>query len=299
MDWLNYHHLLYFWTVAREGSVSRACEQLGLAQPTISGQLHKLEESLKTKLLERAGRGLVLTEAGKVVFAYADEIFKLGQELQNAVKGRGPGRPLRLVVGVADVLPKLIVYRLLAPARHVPDPVHVVCREGKPARLLADLAAHHLDVVLSDTPCGSAFKVRAFNHLLGECGLSFFAAPELARRHGGDFPRGLHRAPFLLPTEETTLRRLIENWCRANRVTPEVRGELDDSALVKIFGQAGEGVFAMPSVIEQEVCRQYGVQVIGRAEEARVRFYAITPERRLEHPAVVALAEAARRELFV
>src|SRR5262245_35226654 len=146
MDWLNYHHLLYFWTVAREGSFSRACEQLGLAQPTISGQLHKLEESLQTKLLERAGRGLVLTEAGKVVFAYADEIFKLGQELQNAVKGRAPDRPLRLVAGVADVLPSLLVFRLLAPARNAPDPVHLVCREGKSPRLLADLAAHQLDV---------------------------------------------------------------------------------------------------------------------------------------------------------
>jgi len=299
MDWLNYHHLLYFWTVAREGSVSRACEQLGLAQPTISGQLHKLEASLQTKLLQRAGRGLVLTEAGKVVFRYADEIFKLGQELQSAVKGAGPGHPLHLVVGTSDALPKLIIYRLLAPARRAPGPVHLVCREGKPPRLLADLASHHLDVVLSDTPCGSAIKVRAFNHLLGECGLSFFAAPDLARRCGGDFPRSLHRAPFLLPTEDTTLRRLIETWCRANRVIPEVRGELDDSALVKVFGQAGEGVFVMPSVIEREVCERYGVKVVGRAEEARVRFYAITPERRLKHTAVVALAEAARREVFV
>lgn len=299
MDWLNYHHLLYFWTVAREGSISRACEQLGLAQPTISGQVRELETSLGTKLLQRAGRGLVLTDAGRTVFAYADEIFKLGHELQNAVKGRGPGRPLRLVVGVADVLPKLIVYRLLTPARHIAEPVHVVCREGKPARLFADLAAHHLDVVLSDSPCGSAYKVRAFNHLLGECGLTFFATAELARRHGRDFPASLNRAPFLLPTEDTTLRRLIDNWFRANRIAPEVRGEFDDSALVKIFGQAGEGVFAMPSVIEAEVRQQYGVEAVGRIEEARVRFYAISAERRLKHPAVVALSQAARQELFV
>lgn len=298
MDWLNYHHLLYFWVVAREGSVARACEQLGLAQPTISGQVRELEQTLGEKLFQRAGRGLVLTETGKVVFAYADEIFKLGQELTNAVRGRGAGRPLRLVIGVADVLPRLIVYRLLQPLRHLKEPVRIVCREGKPPRLLADLAAHHLDVVLSDLPASPVVKVRAFNHLLGESGLSFFATPALAKKHGGDFPRSLDGAPMLLPTEETAMRRAVEHWLRGQHVRVDVRGEFEDSTLLKIFGQAGEGVFVMPTVIEPEVCRQYDVVALGRIDVPRVRCYAITAERRIKHPAVVALAAAARQELF-
>jgi LysR family transcriptional activator of nhaA len=298
MDWLNYHHLHYFWVVAREGSIARASEELGLAQPTISGQLRDLEEALGEKLLQRSGRGLVLTDTGRVVFDYADEIFKLGQELLNAVKGQGRGRPLRLVVGAVDVLPKLIIHRLLQPIRRLGEPVHIVCREGKPARLLADLAAHHLDVVLSDMPGSPLVKVKAFNHLLGECGLSFFATPDLSQKYGNDFPRSLEHAPFLVPTEETAGRRVLEQWLRANNIQAEVRGEFDDSALVKIFGTAGEGIFAMPTVIEEEICREYGVVVIGRANDVTVRCFAITTDRRLKHPAVAALVAAAKHELF-
>lgn len=298
MDWLNYHHLHYFWVVAREGSIARACEHLGLAQPTISGQLRDLEAALGEKLLQRAGRGLTLTETGKVVFAYADEIFKIGQELVNAVKGRGTNRPLRLVVGVADVLPELLVYRLLQPLSGLAEPVRIVCREGKTARLLTDLAAHHLDVVLSDTPTSPLVKVKAFNHLLGECGLSFFAAPTLAARYGRGFPQSLEHAPMLVPTEETAGRRLLEQWLRANHLSAEVRGEFDASGLVKLFGAAGQGVFAMPTVIEREVCARYGVEVVGRVSEVTARFYAITSERRIKHPAVAALTAAAKSELF-
>lgn len=298
MDWLNYHHLHYFWVVAREGSVARACEQLGLAQPTISGQVRELEQAIGEKLLQRDGRGLALTEMGKVVFTYADEIFKLGQDLVHAVQGRSPGRPLRLEIGVADVLPKLMVYRLLQPLRDLPEPVRIVCREGKPPRLLADLAAHNLDVVLSDLPSTPLIKVRASNHLLGESGLSFFATAALAARHGGDFPRSLDGAPVLLPTEETAMRRLLEHWLRSQQLHPVIRGEFDDSALLKIFGQAGEGAFAMPTVLETEVCRQYDVQVLGRIDGPRLRCYAITAERRIKHPAVAALIAAARQQLF-
>lgn len=298
MDWLNYHHLLYFWVVAREGSIARACEQLNLAQPTISGQLQALEKALGEKLLQRAGRGLELTETGKLVFAYADEIFKLGQEMLHTVRGGGGGRPMRLVVGIADVLPKLIVHRLLQPVLHLSESVRIVCREGKTTRLLADLAAHHLDVVLSDMPTSPLVKVKAFNHQLGECGLSFFASPDLAARYGQDFPRSMDHAPWLVPTEDTTARRLLEHWLRTNRLSADVRGEFEDSALVKSFGAAGEGVFVMPTVIESEVCAQCNVQVIGRAEDLLVRFYAITPERRIKHPAVSALTATARRELF-
>ncbi len=298
MEWLNYHHLLYFWVVAREGSIARACERLGLAQPTISGQLRDLEQSLGEALFHRAGRGLVLTETGKMVFGYADDIFKLGQELQNAVKDRRPGRPRRLVVGVTDVLPKLVVHRLLEPVQQLDEPVHLVVREGKPERLLGDLAIHNLDVVLSDAPPASFLKVKVFSHPLGECGVSFFARDDLARRHAAAFPACLHNAPILLPTEESAVRRSLEQWFRSERITPVVRGEFDDSALLKTFGRAGKGMFAMPSVIEEEVCRQYEVRVIGRAERVRVRCYAITAGRRLEHPAVAAVCASARNDLF-
>ncbi|MFO0879506.1 MAG: transcriptional activator NhaR [Gemmataceae bacterium] len=298
MDWLNYHHLLYFWVVAREGSITRACEQLKLAQPTISAQLQALERALGERLFERAGRGLALTETGRVVFTYADEIFKLGQEMVHAVQGETSDRPMRLVVGIADVLPKLIVYRLLQAVLHLERPVRIVCREGKTTRLLADLSAHNLDVVLSDTPTSPLIKVKAFNHLLGECGLSFFGTPALVERYGQDFPRSLEHAPFLIPTEDTSARRLLEHWLRSHKVVVDVRGEFEDSALIKSFGAAGEGLFVMPTVIEREVCKQYGVEVIGRAEELVMRFYAITPDRRIKHPAVHALTTSAKRELF-
>jgi LysR family transcriptional activator of nhaA len=298
MEWLNYHHLLYFWVVAREGSITRASEQLGLAQPTVSGQLRELEHSVGEKLLHRVGRNLALTEMGRKVFSYADQIFKLGQELHGAVKGRTASGPMRLAVGAADVLPKLILYRLLLPVQRLSEPVRIVCREGKTDQLLGDLAVHRLDVVLSDAPADPLIKVKVYNHLLGECGLSFFGSPDLARKHGGDFPRSLHHAPMLLPTEDAAVRRALEQWLRSHDLSPQVRGEFEDSALLKLFGQAGEGFFAMPTVIEADVCRGYGVQVIGRVDSLRVRCYAITAERRLHHSAVAALSAAARENLF-
>ena len=298
MDRLNYHHLLYFRVAAREGGIGKACEQLDLAQPTISGQIRELEAELGQKLFQRAGRGVALTEAGKLVFGYADEIFKLGQELRNALAGRAGARPSRVVVGIADVLPKLIARRLLEPVSRLADPVHVVCREGKTDRLLGDLAVHELDVVLSDTLPGPYLKIKTFTHVLGSCGLTFFATPKLQKRLKGRFPRLLHGAPLLLPLEGSPLRRALDGWFRANKVVPAIHAEIEDSALVKIFGQAGDGVFAMPSVVEGEVCAQYGVRVLGRAKGPLMRFHALTAERRVRHPAVAALVEAARGELF-
>jgi len=298
MQDLNYHHLFYFWVVAREGSIARACEQLAVAQPTISSQLRDLEASLGAKLLTRAGRGLVLTDTGKLVFDHAERIFRLGQDLLNALNTQTPGRPLRLVVGAADVLPKLILYRLLRPLKEYADGVRIVCREGKPGRLLADLASHNLDLVLSDLPASPLVKIQAFSHLLGECGVTIFGTTELARRYGKDFPRGLAGAPMLLPTEDTASRRLLEHWLRTQRLSIDVRGEFDDSALMKCYGEAGEGIFAMPTVIEDDVCRHNGVKVIGRVENLRVRLYAITTGRKVEHPAVQLLMEKARTEMF-
>jgi LysR family transcriptional activator of nhaA len=298
MEWLNYHHLLYFWTVAKEGSVVRACEKLRLAQPTISGQLRLLEESLGQKLFNKAGRGLALTDVGQVVYRYADEIFGLGRELQDVLKGRPGGRPLRLLVGVSDLVPKLIAYRILQPALAMAEPVQIVCEEDTPEHLLAELAEHRLDVVLSDMPVTSLIRVKAFNHLLGDCGVTLFGAPALAARYRRNFPACLDAAPFLLPIEGSSLRRSLEQWFDTAGIRPKVVGEFKDSALMKTFGQAGAGLFAGPAVIEREVRDHYRVAVVGRVDSVVERFYAISVERKLKHPAVVAISEAARDVLF-
>ena len=298
MERLNYHHLLYFWMVAREGQVARAAARLRLAQPTVSGQVHALEGALGEKLFERAGRGLRLTEMGRVVFRYADEIFALGRELAESVKGQPTGRPLRLKVGVADGLPKLVAYRLIEPALSLPQPVQLVVHEQSTERLLAALALHDLDVVLTDRVAPPGVSVRAFNHLLGDCGATLFAAPRLSVKYRRRFPQALDGAPFLLPGETSTLRRALEQWFERRRIRPRIVGEFDDSTLIKVFGQAGKGIFAAPSIIESSVCKQYGVTVVGRLDRVRERFYAVSAERRLKHPAVIAITESARRELF-
>lgn len=303
MDWLNYHHLLYFWTVAREGSVMRASEQLYLSQPTISAQIRALERSMGEKLFIKSGRKLVLTEIGRVVFRYAEEIFSLGRELTDTVNGRATrspsNRPVRFFVGVADVIPKLIAYRLLEPAFQLSEPIHVICKENKPDRLLAALAVHELDLVLADTPITPTVSVKAYNHLLGECGVTIFGHPKQAALYRKRFPHSLNGAPFLVPTDNTTVRRSLDQWFDTQGIHPDIKGEFEDSALLNVFGQTGMGLFAAPSAIEAEVQRQYGVRVIGRTEAVRERFYAISVERKLKHPAVVAISEVARRELFI
>ncbi len=298
MEWLNYHHLLYFWTMARQGSLARASAELRLAQSTISGQIRALEDSLGEKLFARRGRRLVLTEMGRVVFRYAEEIFSLGRELRDAVKGRPVGRPLSLMVGVADVVPKLVARRLLEPALKLPEPVRLICREDKPERLFAELAVHNLDIVLSDAPIDPSIRIRAFNHLLGECGIVFFGTAKLAAAHRRNFPESLDGAPVILPTENTTLRRSLDQWFAARGIRPRVVGEFEDSALLKVFGQVGMGLFPASSIIADEVQRQYQVRPVGRLDEVRERFYAISVERKLKHPAVIAISEEARQKLF-
>jgi LysR family transcriptional activator of nhaA len=299
MDWINYHHLLYFWAVAKDGSIARACERLRLAQPTISGQLRSLEDALGEKLFTKAGRGLALTEVGQLVYRYADEIFGLGRELQDVLKGRPRGRPLRLHVGVSDVIPKLIAYRILQPALSMSDPVQIVCEEDATEHLLADLAEHRLDVVLTDAPITSLVRVKAFSHLLGACGVTLFAAPKIAERYREGYPACLDDAPFLLPAQGTSLRRAVDQWMDAQGIRPRLVGEFKDSALMKTFGQAGLGIFAAPSAIEKEVREHYQAAVVGKVDAVTERFYAISVERKLKHPAVVTICEAARDRLFV
>jgi len=299
MEWLNYHHLLYFWVVARKGSIVAASDELRLAHPTISSQIHRLEEVLGEKLLSRKGRNLELTEAGRVAFRYADEIFSLGREFVDTLKGRASGRPLRLVVGTADVLPPSLVRRFLEPAFQLGRPVRVVCRSDKSVEeFLAELALHRIDVIIADGPAGSATPVRAFSHLLGECGTTFFAAPRLANTLRRRFPRSLDGSPFLLPGAPSAVRRALEQWFDSLDVRPAVVAECDDSALAKDFGEEGMGIFAAPSVIEAEILQHYRVRVVGRADEVRQQFYAISVERRIKHPAVVAIREAARQSIF-
>jgi LysR family transcriptional regulator, transcriptional activator of nhaA len=298
VEWLNYHHLLYFWVVAKEGSVAKACTVLRLAQPTISGQLRMLEESLGEKLFQRAGRGLVLTEVGQTVFQYADEIFGLGRELQDLLRGRPQGKPRRLIVGISDMVPKLIAYRILRPVLAMEQEVQLLCEEGASSQLMAELAEHRLDVVLSDVPVPPAARLRAFNHLLGSCGVSLFAAPSLAARCRQPFPDFLQGAPFLMPIEGSSLRQSLDQWLDASGIQPRIVGEFKDSALMKTFGSAGAGLFVSATAIEEEVRAHYKVRVLGRIAAVRESFYAISVERRLKHPAVLKLCAAARDDLF-
>jgi LysR family transcriptional activator of nhaA len=295
VDWLNYHHLLYFWTAAREGGVTRAAKKLRLAQPTVSEQIKRLEELLGSPLFERKGRSLVLTEFGRTIYGYADEIFSLGRELMDAAKTQGAGRPRRLVVGVADVLPKLIVYRLLEPALKLN--LELVCREDSIEQLLAGLSIHEIDLVLSDSPVSPNVSVRAYSHLLGESSISFFAVKDQAARLKRGFPGSLDGERFLFPAGQTVLRRLLDQYFEDNGVRPKLAAEFADLALAMSFGQAGAGIFAGPTVIEREIKKQYGVAVIGRAKQVSERYYAISGERRLAHPGVLAISQAARRLL--
>lgn len=294
MDWLNYHHLMYFWVVAREGSVARACEKLHLAQPTISGQIRGLEKSLKANLFARSGRNLVLTDTGRTVYQYADEIFSLGRELQDTLRNRPTGRAIRFVVGVADALPKLISHRLLQPALALPEKIQVTCHDGEPDRLMAQLALHELDLVLSDVPANPRLGVKAYNHLLGECGITFFGTEELAKRYRKGFPQSLDGAPILLPTENVNLRRALDQWFDHIGIRPQIRGEFSDTALLKAFGQCGDGIFAAHDVVASEIKRMYHVSEIGHDDSVRERFYAISVEKRIKHPAVLAITTVAQ-----
>ena len=294
MEWLNYHHLLYFWTVVREGGVSKAATKLRLSQPTISAQVRMLEDGLGERLLQRQGRTVALTDVGRMVYRYADEIFGVGRELMESLRGRPAGRPAQLTVGVANAVQKLIVYRLLRPAMRGPEPIQIVCREDNAEQLVAQLATHAYDVVIADAPAPPHVRVKVFNHLLGESAMAFFAPPRLAARVKARFPESLASAPVLLPTMNTALRRSLDEWFERKNIRPNVVGEFEDSALMSVFGQAASAVFPAPAVIGREVSRLYGVRLVGRVDAVRERYYAISVERRLKHPGVLAITSAAR-----
>lgn len=295
LEWVNYHHLLYFWVVSREGGLVPAGKVLRLSHPTLSAQIHTLEDQLGEKLFTKVGRKLALTDVGRVVFRYADEIFTLGREMVDTVKGRSTGQPLRLEVGVVDVVPKLVVRRLLKPALALQEPVRIVCYEDSYEKLLADLALHSLDIVIADSPVPTGSSVRAYNHLLGETDVAFFGVKSLVKTLKRKFPKSLDGAPMVLPLDNSALRRALNQWFDRNAIKPRVVAEFQDSALLNVFGADGVGIFTAPTVVENEVCRQYGVSVLGYAHEVKERFYAVSVERRLKHPAVVAISQAARQ----
>lgn len=295
---LNYRQLYYFWSVARTGSIARASEQLNLTPQTISGQLGLLEAHLGVALFRKAGRQLELTEAGRQALPYAERIFQTGAELQALLRHQPAEQPVLFRVGVADVVPKSIVYRLLEPAMALPGPQRITCREDKLERLLADLAIQRLDLVISDSPMPAHLDIKGFSHKLGECGIGFFAAPLLAATLRGPFPACLHGQPLLIPGADSVVHKRLLRWLDEQQVQPRIVGEFDDSALMQAFGQSGAGVFVAPSAIAEEVARQYGVHCIGVTDAVSESFYAISVERRTHHPAIVALSEGAKRDLF-
>ena len=298
MRHLNYNHLQYFWAVAREGSIARASQSLHLTPQTISGQLKLLEEAVGQPLFNRVGRRLVLSEVGRTVFEYADEIFSIGAELANVVRSDGLSGPMTLHVGVVNSMPKLIAERIIAPALVAEPPVRVRCLSASLEQLLPELALHKLDIVLSDQPMPDGLGLRAYNHRLGESDMSFFAQRSRARGLRAKFPASLHDAPILLPTQPSALRRRLDDWFESHELAPRVVGEFEDSALLKAFGEAGAGIFAAPTVIATEVCRMYRMAVIGKTEDITERFYAISAERRLKQESVLMITETARSALF-
>lgn len=298
MEWLNYHHLLYFWTVAKEGGLRPAAERLNVSQPSISAQLRELEEALGEKLFRRVGRSKVLTDAGQVAFRHADEIFSLGRELVSAVKQRPTARAVRLYVGVADSFPKLVTYEILKPVLARAETVHVICREGKLEDLLAQLASHRLDIVLANEPAPSTAKIRAFNHRLAESSVTFCAAPKLAARLRRGFPQSLHDAPALLPAEATALRRSLENWFRELQIRPRVVAEIEDAALMTVIAANAGGFVPIPTLVVKEAMGRYGLRIVGATDRCRDQFYAITAERRITHPLVSLITENAQKLTF-
>jgi LysR family transcriptional activator of nhaA len=294
MDWLNYHQLLNFWLVAREGSVQRASELLHVTPASVSIQVRQLERALDTKLVMKQGRGLALTEMGEQVADYAGEIFSMGRELMEMVKGRPVGRPLELRVGVRDVMSKLVAFQLLQPALELDPPVRLVCHEGDMVQLISALAIHKLDVVLSDTALDPLYKVQAYSRRLGESDVVIVGAKDLAGRYRRRFPSSLDGAPFLLPTDNSVLRRHMERWFIDLNLAPTIRGEFADSAMMKIAGRGGLGLLAIPAIIEQEVRGIYGLQRVGIAAGIQEQFFAVSVERKVKHPGVLAMRDAAR-----
>lgn len=298
MEWLNYHHLLYFWTVAREGGIAAASRKLGVGRPAVSMQLKSLEGFVGSPLFNRRGKHLSLTDTGELVLQYAEDIFRTGRELVDAVRGRPTGRPQRFRVGIADVMAKLVAFQLLLPAIDADENSVLECREDEPNRLFAELAVHELDLVLSDIPVAPGLDVRAYNHVMGESTTTLFAAPALCRKLKRAFPSSLNGMPFLMPSKAAAIRHSLEQWFEEQDLRPIIIGEFEDGALMKVFGQAGRGVFPAPTVVSEQICKNYNVRPLGHLPDVRERFYAISAERKIRHPGVARIVENAKSGIF-
>jgi len=295
---INFRHLYYFWVVAKEGSITRAAERLDVAVQTISAQLNLLEQSIGKALLAPQGRRLVLTEAGRVALGYADQIFLLGEQMQEVLSETDVGQTMRLTVGVSDSMPKLIASRLLEVALRLPQKVKLVCHEDDFESLLGDLSVHKLDVVLTDRPVPSGTTLRVFSHLLGESAVTLFGLPDLAERYRPGFPTSLHGAPLLLPTRNHAIRGRLDHWFEANDVRPDVVGEFDDNAMMNTFAHHGLGLFPASSALEAEAKAEFGAVPVGELSGVREQFYAISNERKIKHPAVEAILNASHGAIF-
>lgn len=298
MEWLNYHHLFYFWTVAREGSVAAASRQLHVGRPAISMQLKSLEKFVGAELFRRRGRYLELTKTGELVQTYADDIFSTGRELVDVLRGRPTGRPQRFRIGIADVMAKIVAFQLLLPALDADEQAVLECREDEPNRLFGQLAVHELDLVLSDIPLAPGLDVSAYNHVMGESTTTLFAARSLASELQRGFPQSLDGAPFLMPSSTAAIRNSLQHWFEERDLRPTVVAEFEDAALMKVFGQAGRGVFPAPTVVQAQICQNYDVVPVGVLDSVRERFYAISPERKIRHPGVARIVESAKQGIF-
>ncbi len=298
MEWQNYNHLFYFYLVATEGGISRAAEKMRLSQSTISFQIKCLEKNIGEKLFEKVGRNIRLTESGKIALKYCEEIFLLGKEMKETLRGKPSGRNLNLIVGITNSLPKLIAHQLIEPAFRKIEFLYLVSKEDHFNNLIDSLIKHEIDLVLSEIPLPPNFPMKAFNHLLGECGVSFFCSKKIRKNYSSKFPKCLHQAPFLLPGKMNLLRKNLEQWFEEKKIYPQFTAEFDDSALMKVFGQSSKGFFAAPSVLEREIINQYDLVLVGKTKEINEKFYAITMDRKIKHPGVLAITESAREKLF-
>jgi LysR family transcriptional activator of nhaA len=298
MEFLNYHHLRYFWAVAREGGLRKASDALNVSQPTISAQVAALENVLGEKLFSRNSRGLTLTETGQLALGYAEEIFALGEDLMHSVKQRPTARPSVIHIGIADSLPKLLCHEIIKPVFSLDQSMQAVCAENKTSDLLAQLTAYHIDVVLTDEPAPSTLAIKTFNHLLGQCSVVFCAIPKLATKLRRNFPYSLHKAPILLPTEGSAIRKALEMWFHSLDIRPCIVAEYDDVALMKMAAMDGLGCFPLPQIAIKDASTRYGLQTVGAAKGCSVQFYAISIQRKLTHPAVVAMISNARKHIF-
>lgn len=286
MNKINYHHLLYFYTIAQEGSITKAAQKLHLTPQTISGQLSAFEHYLDIQLFNRRGKRLQLNETGQLVFSYAEDIFSLGNELQQLLKNNQTDKQVAVTVGVTDVIPKVLAFDLLTVLFNLKEDIKLICREGEFDILMKELALSKIDLILSDRPITPGTAIKAYTHLLGETGLTFYSDKRTAKQLSKNFPLSLDKAPFLISGDKSNQKINLMTWFEELRITPKIVAEFDDSALMKYFGQSGRGIFCTPSSIEEHIVKHYNVGVIGSTENVKERYYIISPERKIKHPGV-------------